>query len=104
MPPARVQEKAWLAESGAVVLWPTTWPLGLTDSARLESPPRVPRSTIPPVRVQEKACIGTERPAPGTGAPSPTTWPPGLAEAAPPEVPAPGVPVATAPPARAAAA
>ena len=36
-------------------LVPTTCPLGLTATAELVEPPRVPRSIMPPACVQEKA-------------------------------------------------
>src|SRR5438552_289934 len=48
------QNVAWNSPP-VVKLEPATSPRPLTACARLAMPPRVPRSTMPPVRVQEKA-------------------------------------------------
>ena len=54
MPAAVVHRKACIGPSG-VVLYPTTSPLTFTPRATLRLPPSVPRSTIPPPAVHEKA-------------------------------------------------
>src|SRR5438552_3626451 len=68
-------------------LSPTTWPAALTARALLRVPPRVPRSTIPPVRVHEKAWDSA---SPAVWL-KPTVWPLGLTAVAllcvPPRVP-----------------
>src|SRR5919197_3420157 len=99
IPPACVQEKAWIPPS-AVALLPTTWPLALPPSPKLNLPPRVPRSTIPPACVQEKACSA----AFPVMLLDTTTWPLGITWAGtlmlPPSVPR-SIAVAVAPAARA---
>src|SRR5919197_194081 len=95
IPPACVQEKAWLEKLPGRVLLPATWPLAFTPTALLKSPPRVPRSTIPPACVQEKAW----NPEPGAVLLAPTTWPLAVTSTAVLKGP-PMVPRSTIPPAR----
>ena len=57
----------------AIWLWPATIPLAFTPDAVLNVPPRVPRSIIPLLRVQENAWF-----APLAIRLIPTTWPFGL--------------------------
>src|SRR5205085_4994851 len=49
------QSVAWDSASPGSLLAPTTWPLGFTADAMVIVPPSVPRSTIPPALVHEKA-------------------------------------------------